>query len=69
MMENMENNYDNFEVAFDELKNIVKKFENNEITIEELINNYEQGMKAYSYCMKKLEDTQKKIKFIETNYE
>jgi exodeoxyribonuclease VII small subunit len=68
-MENMENNYDNFEVAFDELKNIVKKFENNEITIEELINNYEQGMKAYSYCMKKLEDTQKKIKFIETNYE
>ncbi len=68
-MENIEINYDNFEIAFDELKNIVKKFENNEITIDELINNYEQGMKAYSYCMKKLEDTQKKIKVIEANYE
>ena len=65
----MKNNYESFETAFNELTKIVKKFENNDITLDELINNYEQGMKAYSYCIKKLEDTQKKIKTIESEYE
>lgn len=65
----MKNNYENFEAAFNELTNIVKKIENNDITLDELINNYEQGMMAYSYCIKKLEDTQKKIKTIESEYE
>ncbi|MDD3750420.1 MAG: exodeoxyribonuclease VII small subunit [Tissierellia bacterium] len=48
------------------MKNIVQKFENkNDITIDELLNNYEKGMKAYSFCMKKLDDTQRKIKIID----
>lgn len=58
--------YESFESALDELKAIVEKFENkNDITIDELLDNYENGMKAYSYCMKKLDDTQKKIKIID----
>lgn len=58
--------YESFESALEELKNIVQKFENkNDITIDELLNNYEKGMKAYSFCMKKLDDTQKKIKVID----
>ncbi|HNZ82242.1 MAG TPA: exodeoxyribonuclease VII small subunit [Sedimentibacter sp.] len=58
--------YESFESALDELKAIVEKFENkNDITIDELLVNYENGMKAYSYCMKKLDDTQKKIKIID----
>lgn len=58
--------YESFESALEELKNIVQKFENkNDITIDELLNNYEKGMKAYSFCMKKLDDTQKKIKIID----
>ncbi|MFA6983512.1 MAG: exodeoxyribonuclease VII small subunit [Sedimentibacter sp.] len=58
--------YESFESALEELKNIVQKFENkNDITIDELLNNYEKGMKAYSFCMKKLDDTQRKIKIID----
>ncbi len=58
--------YESFENALEELKNIVQKFENkNDITIDELLNNYEKGMKAYSFCMKKLDDTQRKIKIID----
>jgi exodeoxyribonuclease VII small subunit len=61
--------YDSFESALEELKNIVRKFENNDITIDELLENYEKGMKAYSFCMKKLDDTQRKIKIIDENIE
>ncbi len=61
--------YDSFESALEELKNIVRKFENNDITIDELLENYEKGMKAYAFCMKKLDDTQRKIKIIDENIE
>ncbi|HAS91086.1 MAG TPA: exodeoxyribonuclease VII small subunit [Sedimentibacter sp.] len=62
--------YDNFESALEELKNIVRKFENkDDISIDELLENYEKGMKAYSFCMKKLDDTQRKIKIIDENIE
>lgn len=58
--------YESFESALEELKNIVEKFENNkDVTLDELLINYEKGMKAYSFCMKKLDDTQKKIKIID----
>lgn len=62
--------YDNFESALEELKNIVRKFENkDDISIDELLENYEKGMKVYSFCMKKLDDTQRKIKIIDENIE
>ena len=39
--------FESFESALEYLKNIIKKFEENEnISIEELLNNYEEGMKA-----------------------
>ena len=62
--------YESFEGALEELKNIVQQFENNnDITLDDLLKNYETGMKAYSFCMKKLDDTQKKIKIIDENIE
>lgn len=62
--------YDNFESAFDHLKNIVQEFEKGDsLSIDDLLKNYEEGMKAYSFCAKKLEDTQKKIKIIDENFE
>lgn len=62
--------YESFESALEELKNIVQNFENNNnITIDELLYNYEKGMDAYSFCIKKLDDTQKKIKIIDENIE
>lgn len=61
--------YDSFENALEHLKNIIQGFEDNEdISIDELLKNYEEGMKAYSFCTKKLEDTQKKIKIIDENF-
>lgn len=69
-MKDNKDNFESFESAFDELKQIVQKFENTEdISIEDLLQNYENGMIAYSFCMKKLEDTQKKIKIIDSNFE
>jgi len=66
----MKDKYDSFEKALEDLKNIVQNFENNDdMAIDDLLKNYEQGMKAYSYCAKKLEDTQKKIKIIEESFE
>ncbi len=62
--------YESFESALEELKNIVEKFENkNDTTIDQLLDNYEKGMKAYSFCMKKLDDAQKKIKIIDEGIE
>ena len=69
-MKNNKDNYESFEIAFEELKQIVQNFEKTEdISLEDLLKNYEQGMIAYSYCMKKLEDTQRKIKIIDSNFE
>ncbi len=58
--------YKNFETALEHLKSIIEKFEKSDnISLDELVKNYEEGMKAYSYCSKKLDDTQKKIKIID----
>lgn len=62
--------YSSFESALEQLKKIIQEFEmSDNISIEELLNNYEEGMKAYSFCAKKLEDTQKKIKIIDEAFE
>ena len=62
--------FESFESALEYLKKIIKKFEENEnISIEELLNNYEEGMEAYYFCAKKLEETQKKIKIIDENFD
>lgn len=62
--------YDSFEGALEHLKKIIRGFEENDnIPIDELLKNYEEGMKAYYFCAKKLEDTQKKIKIIDESFE
>lgn len=66
----MKKNYEDFESALSDLKDVIQKFEDTDkISIDELLNNYERGMNAYSFCVNKLEDTQKKIKIIDSNYE
>jgi exodeoxyribonuclease VII small subunit len=50
----------------EELKKIVGIFENKkDLTLDDLLEYYEKGMKAYAFCMKKLDDTQKKIRIID----
>lgn len=61
--------YESFESALESLKKTIQKFEENENTsIDELLKNYEEGMKAYYFCAKKLEDSQKKIKIIDESF-
>ncbi|MBP1925420.1 exodeoxyribonuclease VII small subunit [Sedimentibacter acidaminivorans] len=70
MMKNNNQNYDSFEAAFEELKQIVQNLEDiDDVSIDEMLKSYEMGMSAYSFCMEKLEDTQKKIKIIDSNFE
>ncbi|WP_209511159.1 exodeoxyribonuclease VII small subunit [Sedimentibacter acidaminivorans] len=69
-MKNNNQNYDSFEAAFEELKQIVQNLEDiDDVSIDEMLKSYEMGMSAYSFCMEKLEDTQKKIKIIDSNFE
>lgn len=62
--------YKSFEEALEHFKKIVQEFEGNDsLSLDELLANYEEGMKAYSFCTKKLEDIQKKIKIIDESLE
>ncbi len=62
--------YNSFEEALEHLKKIVQEFEGNDsLSLDKLLANYEEGMKAYSFCTKKLEDIQKKIKIIDESLE
>ena len=64
----MEQNYKNFEEALEELKAIVENLDKNKaVNLDELINKYEEGMKAYNFCVNKLEETQEKIRVIDSN--
>ncbi|WMJ76235.1 MULTISPECIES: exodeoxyribonuclease VII small subunit [unclassified Sedimentibacter] len=61
--------YNSFESALENLKKIVQDFETSDsLSLDQLLENYEEGMKAYSYCAKKLEDTQRKIKVIDETF-
>lgn len=62
--------FESFESALEHLKKVIQAFEESDnISIDELLKNYEEGMKAYHFCTKKLEDTQKKIKIIDESFE
>lgn len=64
----MDKEFDNFEKALNILKSTVEKLElGNMSDLDELIKNYENGMSAYTFCMEKLESTEKKIKVIDNN--
>lgn len=62
----MSSNHTNFEDAFQKLKKVVEKYEeNNDMTLDELVDNYENGIKAYKFCVSKLEKAEQKIKIID----
>lgn len=62
----MSEKYNDFESALKHLKLTVEDFENNKnLTLDELIENYESGMNAYEYCINKLNEAEKKIQIID----
>jgi len=53
-----------FESAFKELEEILTKVENNELTLEELVDAFEKGTELSNFCLKKIENAKLKISTI-----
>ncbi|MFO7928287.1 MAG: exodeoxyribonuclease VII small subunit [Candidatus Humimicrobiaceae bacterium] len=51
----------NFEEAVTNLENIVKDLEMENISLEEAMEKFEEGIKLSSFCLKKLNDAEKKV--------
>ena len=55
-----------FEKALDQLEHIVKEMESGNLTLEQSLKKFEEGMKLSKYCTQKLEETEKKISLLTT---
>ncbi len=53
-----------FEEGLEELENILELLENEELSLEESIKNYETGVKYYNFCKEKLDSLEKKIEIL-----
>ena len=53
-----------FEKAFAELEQIVKRLENEELPLDESLELFEKGIRLSRYCNQKLEEVEKKIELI-----
>ncbi len=62
-IKNCENNK-SFEEALAELEQIVSKLEKGEISLEESIANFQQGIELSRYCASKLDEAEKKISIL-----
>lgn len=62
----MKNKKNNFEEELEELKNIVNKIENSELSLNEMVNNYKEATRLITECQKELEKAVKEIKIIES---
>ena len=51
----------NFETSLKELEEIVEQLEKGELTLDQTLAKYENGIKMYIQCHKILENTEKKI--------
>lgn len=56
-----------FEDAMKKLEGIIKKFETEQVDLDDSIKLFEDGMKLSAECSKKLNEVEKKIEFITKN--
>lgn len=56
-----------FEDAMRKLEEIIKKFETEQVDLDDSIKLFENGMKLSAECSKKLDEVEKKIEFITKN--
>lgn len=59
----------NFEKALQELETIVAKLENGEVTLEEALSLYAEGVKLLSYCETALNQAEQKVTVLIKNEE
>ena len=50
-----------FEKSLNELENIVKKLEEGDVSLDESLSLFEQGIKLSKVCQKMLDDAEKKV--------
>ena len=53
-----------FETALKKLESIVEKLENGDISLEDALKQYEEGIKMADLCQKKLTDAEKKVEVL-----
>ena len=53
-----------FEDAIKRLEEIVAKLEEGDLTLDETLDLYEDGVKLSKFCMKKLQDAEKRIEIL-----
>ena len=58
-----------FEKAMDQLEQIVQKLETGELSLEDSIKKFEEGVKLSNFCAKKLDETEKKVTLLLKNQE
>ena len=64
----MKKNKMSIEDTFNKLDIIIEKIENDNISIDEMINLYEEGSKLYIECKKKITVAENKIDIIKKRY-
>ncbi|MHB8063068.1 MAG: exodeoxyribonuclease VII small subunit [Ruminiclostridium sp.] len=62
-------NEKSFEAAMLDLEQIVSKLEKGDVSLEEAITNFQQGIELSRYCASKLDDAEKKISILLQNEE
>jgi exodeoxyribonuclease VII small subunit len=55
---------DKFEDALEKLEDIVKKMETGDLTLEESLKSFEEGIKLVRVCTKKLDDAQRRVELL-----
>ncbi len=53
-----------FETALKKLENIVDKLENGDLSLEEALKQYEEGVRMADVCTKKLTEAEKKVEVL-----
>jgi exodeoxyribonuclease VII small subunit len=53
-----------FEDAFRKLESIVKKLENGNLSLEESLKAFEEGVRLSRFCSKKLDEAEKKVEIL-----
>ena len=59
----------NFEQSLDKLNELVTKMEHGDISLEESLKNFEDGIKLIRECQKELKNAEQKVKVLTKNAE
>lgn len=59
----------NFSKSFQELESLVEELESGEISLDEALRKYEDGLKVVKECKAYLSDVENKVKVIREKYE